>query len=1026
MRMQFATLSLALGATFAQTVCNTPSQNTDYPGNDIGRAASATSDGCCSLCGAFTGCKAWVWNAGTCLFKSAVSYSSTYTGAIASSITAPVPPLTGSCPVIEPNTDYPGNDITRTQRPTIDLCCNDCEATPNCARFVYYNGNCVLKSAGGGPSAFTGAQAATFYPKGTGPTPAPTPLQGVCSTIYENTDFPGYDLATTYQSQAELCCNDCYANPLCKAYVWNPAGFCILKSNKGSIATATGARAATIPSRFPTGPPMVGCNPIQEDVDFPGNDITITAQPFAENCCADCTNTPNCRAFSWYSGTCYLKTLSTLPVKSIGSRASIVTPKNPATCSAFEYNFDYPGNDITQTNRLNASDCCQDCAYTPGCTLYVWDTSNTCYLKSTKGTNNKLSYPGAIAAVYARNSVPVPTSTPAPASNNVVAGTYGSYPSQTIGYASVPSTQWVPKTEAASFGSIDITKPFPLPSKDDLIKSHELKPKPQLEAATNTYYFPLAQTIGECAIMASSSGYNYFTYVSFTQICVVHDFSSTSLAYSLNPGQAPFVTNAVIPTDFQIGQVTNSQSLSACQTSCASFASCTTVSYSGTTCTYFGPLASQSGISAGWVVDPIAWNEVPAVAGTTTVAMQYVTMAKRAFSTLAGFTTSVQGAGKANVAACATTAQSKNVPMFSYDSSKLTCTLLTPPKSKSQTTTLQLFNYPTSPASFATYTITQGTTTKSLSAGNAADCQKLCIPSVTGCIGTVFDTTGSTCTLHIPAFSASTTIGWIAADNLPKSVTSPTAVNFFVNAHQDDHELFMSAKLYDSFSNSKTKIVMIYASAGDAGATDGWWQAREQGTLASAQSFVKLFGLFSPVRASSTATINNHVITKVTLGNAIHYFIRLPEAGMTNLATTPTSPVDKSTESYANVAELTSVVISLMKAEATGISNAVVNSQQYLQVDHVLHAMTGKLVSDGVTADTTLSKCLTQNYFWGYQHWLDTVNMVDPSKSQQRTMWWALHRGIVRAYPDASPWYDHCEVLGRQYLASTIAGTGTC
>ncbi|OQS03281.1 hypothetical protein THRCLA_04432 [Thraustotheca clavata] len=1016
-------LALVASSIQAATTCNAITENKDYPGNDLGEAASTTADGCCDKCGAFSGCKAWVWvarNGGICLLKSGISGSYTYTGARASSIAPPVPPLTGSCPVIEANTDYPGNDITRTQRASIDLCCNDCEATPKCARFVYYNGDCILKSAGGSPSTFNGAKAATFYPKGSGPTPVPTPLQGVCSTIYENTDFPGNDIATTTQPSADLCCNDCYANPQCKAYVWNPAGYCILKSDKSTFATYTGARAAIIPSRYPTAAPMVGCSPIQEDTDYPGNDITITHQPSAELCCGDCTNTPGCRAFVWGpSGICYLKTLGGSPEKSLGNRAAIVPPNNPATCSAFENDVDYPGNDITQTYRVNAADCCQDCADTPHCTLYVWsdDNGGTCYLKDQKG--DQYSYPGAKAGVYTRKSVPIVTSTPSPATSNVFAGTYGSYPSPTIGYSFIALAKWIPNSEAFGIGTIDITKPFPLPSPEDLIKSHDTKPAPLLEATTNTYYFPLAQTIGECAIMVSTSGYNYFTYVSSTQICVVHDFSSTTaLSYGMYPGQNPSVMNAAIPTDFQIGQ-TNSANLAACQTSCLSFANCASVSYSGTTCTYFGPVATQAGIYAGWVVDPIVWNEV---AGS----MQYVTMPKRSISTQ-GFTTTTASSIK-SVSACATSAKTKNVIMFSYDSSKSTCTYITPPKpSNSASLNLQLFNYPTSPAKYAGYSLPQTTgSTHAVNAGNADDCQKLCVPSISGCFGTVFDSSSKTCTHYVPSYSATITIGWIAPDNLPKSVANPTAVNFFVNAHQDDHELFMATKLYDSFASLSTKIVMIYTSAGDAGATDGWWQAREQGTIASAQSFIKLFGLFSPVRTLSTATINGHVIQKVSVGNAIHYFLRLSEAGMTSLPSKATSPIDKSTEKYANLAALTAVVISIMKAEAAGIGNAVVNSQQFNDVDHVLHAMTGKLVSDGVKADSTLSKCLTQNYFWGYQHWLDSVNMIDPSLSQQRTMWWALHSGVVKQYPGASPWYDHCEVLGRQYLASTAAGSGTC
>ncbi|KDO23816.1 hypothetical protein SPRG_21006 [Saprolegnia parasitica CBS 223.65] len=367
---------------------------------------------------------------------------------------------------------------------------------------------------------------------------------------------------------------------------------------------------------------------------------------------------------------------------------------------------------------------------------------------------------------------------------------------------------------------------------------------------------------------------------------------------------------------------------------------------------------------------------------------------------------------------------------FSYTYPGARASILTPPLTGSCPLTEADTDYPgndlgrTKRASID-LSLPAGATTP-VSATSGTECHKLCVPSSSGCVGAAFDSATKSCVLHLATYAPSTTIGWVVPTTLPSSVATPTSVEFFINAHQDDHELFMAAKLYDSFSKPTAKIVMIYTSAGDAGATDGWWQARELGTLASSQTFVKLFGLFSPVRKTSTVTINGHVITKVDLGNAIHYFLRLPEFGMIALPTKMTSPVDKPAETYANIAALRATVIALVKREASGRSNVVVNSQQFADVDHVLHAMTGQLVSDGLKADATLNKCVTRNFFWGYQHWLDSINMADPSLTEQRNMWWALHGAIVKQYPGSSPWYDHCLTLGRQYLASTVAGTGAC
>ncbi|KDO18443.1 hypothetical protein SPRG_16081, partial [Saprolegnia parasitica CBS 223.65] len=107
---------------------------------------------------------------------------------------------------------------------------------------------------------------------------------------------------------------------------------------------------------------MVGCPAIQEDVDYPGNDLTTTHQTTAEFCCADCTGTPGCRGFVWnaMAGACRLKTAVGSPVKAVGNRASVLPRLTTATCSAFQNDVDYPGNDIGSTSRASAADCCGD------------------------------------------------------------------------------------------------------------------------------------------------------------------------------------------------------------------------------------------------------------------------------------------------------------------------------------------------------------------------------------------------------------------------------------------------------------------------------------------------------------------------------------------------------------------------------------------------------------------------------------------------------------------------------------------
>ncbi|KAF0775537.1 hypothetical protein AaE_000763, partial [Aphanomyces astaci] len=48
-----------------------------------------------------------------------------------------------------PNVDFEGNDISTTDRANPGKCCGDCQATPGCTAFNWYDGVCFLKSAQG-------------------------------------------------------------------------------------------------------------------------------------------------------------------------------------------------------------------------------------------------------------------------------------------------------------------------------------------------------------------------------------------------------------------------------------------------------------------------------------------------------------------------------------------------------------------------------------------------------------------------------------------------------------------------------------------------------------------------------------------------------------------------------------------------------------------------------------------------------------------------------------------------------------
>ncbi|RHY18153.1 hypothetical protein DYB32_010425, partial [Aphanomyces invadans] len=176
-------------------------------------------------------------------------------------------------------------------------------STAGCKLFVwsdYNGGTCWLKNKVGAKTRSPGVRAAIVVADP--PTPTPTPAPG-CSGIEDNTDYYGYDLASTSQASADKCCGDCEATAGCKLFVWTDynGGTCWLKHQVGPKAFLAGAKAAVR---------NTACSPLVQDVDYFGNDIRSSSQSNASGCCADCKATAGCKAYSWSDyngGTCWLK-----------------------------------------------------------------------------------------------------------------------------------------------------------------------------------------------------------------------------------------------------------------------------------------------------------------------------------------------------------------------------------------------------------------------------------------------------------------------------------------------------------------------------------------------------------------------------------------------------------------------------------------------------------------------------------------------------------------------------------------------
>ncbi|OQS05690.1 carbohydrate-binding protein, partial [Thraustotheca clavata] len=357
-------------------------QNVDYFGNDIKFTLRGNPSDCCGDCAATSGCVLYVWtntNGGTCYLKNAKGNPSTVTGAQSASVDNPV----ATCNNYQQNVDYFGNDIKSTLRSSPNDCCGDCVATPTCVVYVWTStngGTCYLKNAKGAVSSLPGAFSASI------------PSSTSCGPVLANTDIANQDITNVPGSTPDQCCSACTNNKACNAYSLSN-NVCYLKTGNDGQHTANGVTSGTV----------YKCTPLQSNVDFPGNDIGVdyfgndivsTARTIPNDCCGDCAGTPGCQLYVWTntnSGTCYLKTAQSNPSSLPGASSAIVN--TAGTCTNNQQGLDYFGNDIKSTLRPSSSFCCNDCASTPNCVLYVWTNTNggTCYLKNAISSPTLLS-----------------------------------------------------------------------------------------------------------------------------------------------------------------------------------------------------------------------------------------------------------------------------------------------------------------------------------------------------------------------------------------------------------------------------------------------------------------------------------------------------------------------------------------------------------------------------------------------------------------------------------------------------------
>jgi titin len=218
------------------------------------------------------------------------------------------------------------------------------------------------------------------------------------------------------------------------------------------------------------------------------------------------------------------------------------------------------------------------------------------------------------------------------------------------------------------------------------------------------------------------------------------------------------------------------------------------------------------------------------------------------------------------------------------------------------------------------------------------------------------------------------------------AVGAPFPVEFFVQAHQDDWQLFLGNRAAEAVPTA-SKIVFVYTTAGDAGdMTSGYWQARELAAQTSIDSMTPA-GPWS----CGNQTVNGHVIHRCTKGsNIVTYDLRLPDgngegqgySGRGSLARLRSGAISSFTAvnastTYTSWGDLVSTFRSIVTFEAAGRTDPVLaihapdDDREVNGSDHSDHLTTGDLVR-------TASVGRPWNLFWymGYQNLFEPVNLT--------------------------------------------------
>jgi hypothetical protein len=271
-------------------------------------------------------------------------------------------------------------------------------------------------------------------------------------------------------------------------------------------------------------------------------------------------------------------------------------------------------------------------------------------------------------------------------------------------------------------------------------------------------------------------------------------------------------------------------------------------------------------------------------------------------------------------------------------------------------------------------------------------------------------------------------------------------ISFYFAAHQDDWQLFMNPSAFEDVADSKTKVVFIHMTAGDAGLGSGtagrkhpYFLARDNGAE-TAIRFMADSGERPAKRTAERVSFMGHRIERVVYRNTVTYFLHVPDGNPSGSGYQTTGNQSLERLAAGEIATLTAVdgsavyrgwtdlvatvraIVTEERGHAPSVQLNVAEQDTKLNPgDHSDHRMTAKAALEAAGQIA----CARRVYYIDYASSKLPENLDAQQRELESSVLAVTAAGIL-AFDHTSIWARyHRSYLGRNYFRAEEA-PGRC